>query len=399
MRKKLIQIVKYFKFVYIIYFYIGSSILKVISKFVKKDSKTILFVSFGGQRFNDSPKEIFDKIKMDPEFSDFKLVWAFRNPNQFETLSDEYKIKIDTVNYFKVAMKAGIWITNSSIERGLEFKEPGNFCINTWHGTPLKKMGTDISSNSESFTGTNIINADIFLTQSAYETKIMSAAYSIPLINMKKYGLPRNDILTQPIDSMKKNIIRQNLNIPINKKIILYAPTFREYYHNVDKTILFENKLNEDAWKKVLGDDYVMLLRTHYEIESDTDKISSSNNFIYDVSEYENLNDLMQISDILISDYSSIIFDFSILNKPMYTFTYDYDRYQKERGLYFDIREHISGSSDEGILIQMISKMNLNEKISEAREFNGEFVEEHGKGTEKIVQYIKNKTKNMSGME
>ena len=132
-----------------------------------------------------------------------------------------------------------------------------------------------------------------------------------------------------------------------------------------------------------------MLLRLHHEVTAA--QPLPSNGFIIDTSSYPDLNDLILVSDLLISDYSSIFFDYAITGKPMLCYTYDYNRYEAVRGMYFDIREALDmkGCSDsEEQIIQEILTMDYEEKKSISRRFRQKYVEEYGHATEKTLEII-----------
>ena len=132
--------------------------------------------------------------------------------------------------------------------------------------------------------------------------------------------------------------IREKLNIPKNRKVILYAPTFRKYNRDKNGCILAP-PININKWKEKLSDKYIVLFRAHYEVNSVLG--IKNDEFIYNVSDYKNLNELMKISDILITDYSSLIYDYSILKRPIYSYAYDYEEYAEKRGFYIDIENDL----------------------------------------------------------
>lgn len=209
------------------YFYILNFIINFLKLFVKKDDKLILFNSFGGRKYDDSPKEIFENMVSDFRFEDYKFVWAFDNPEKFD-VKNAKKIKTDSLVYFITALKARCWITNSSVERGLNFKQKHTYYFNTWHGTPIKKMGTDISTVNTSFRSKKNQLVDNMTAQGDYEAQIFSNVFNVAKEKFLLCGLPRNDILSK-YDLEDKEKIKRKLGIPLNKKVILYAPTFREY--------------------------------------------------------------------------------------------------------------------------------------------------------------------------
>lgn len=121
MKKYLIVIVKYFKPLYNIYYWIGSLIIRILKVFVKPNDKLILFISFGGKKFDDSPRVIYEQMIRDKRFDDYDLIWAFQDTEAF-IIPRGRIIKIDSFKYYITALKARCWITNSTVERGLDFK-------------------------------------------------------------------------------------------------------------------------------------------------------------------------------------------------------------------------------------------------------------------------------------
>ncbi|MBO5439471.1 MAG: CDP-glycerol glycerophosphotransferase family protein [Clostridia bacterium] len=145
MQKKLISFVKYNKFVLSLYRFFGNMLVGLIALFTIIRKKRILFMSFGGQKYDDSPRVLYEKMKNDPFFKDYEFIWAFREPSKFQL--DCNVVKADTFKFYKAALSSGMWITNSSVERGLKLRRKKIIEINSWHGTPLKKMGNDIQEN------------------------------------------------------------------------------------------------------------------------------------------------------------------------------------------------------------------------------------------------------------
>lgn len=386
MKKFLMSIVKYCKPIYSLYYYIGSFTLKVIKVFIKTQDNLILFVSFGGKKFDDSPKAIYEGMLQDRRFQNYDFVWAFQNPDNFSIPKGRI-IKTDTFNYFVTALKARCWITNSSVERGLGFTGKHTFFYNTWHGTPIKKMGIDIGDENSSFRSKNTWNMDVLTSQSKYEADIFSRVFEIEASKCVNCGLPRNDVLAY-VTKEQKAEMKCKLGVPKEKKVILYAPTFREYEKNESLKCVFQAPLNFEKWKRVLGEEYVVLLRVHYEALQEMD-VRSHKGFLYDVSAYPCLNDLMIASDLLVSDYSSIFFDYAILDQPMICYTYDYEIYAKNRGMYFDIRNELSGGSiSEEELLELIKSPSHEEILKRVRNFKEKYVEHYGKATETSLNII-----------
>lgn len=386
-KQRLINLVKNNNYIYDIYFHVGSSLLKLSSKFVKINKKSILFVSYGGKKFDDSPKAIYDYIINEDFFEDFELIWAFRNPKDHK-ISRGRKIKIDSVLYFYIALQSGFWITNSAIERGLNYKNPKTYYINTWHGTPLKKIGTD-SKGTLKYTGLgskNIYTQNLMTAQSEYDATIFSRLFNIKKTNILICDLPRNDYLKNYCSRDIANI-KETLGITMDKKVILYAPTYREYKLKEERNPMLDHSINKNKWTEKLAKDYVVLIRNHYEV---SDFKNYSEDIFINVSDYGSLNDLMIISDVLISDYSSIFIDYSILERPMLCYAYDLEEYSIKRGLYLDLAKELPCkiAFDENTLLKQIKEMNYEKEAYKTKEFKRKYAPNSGESSKIVVNKL-----------
>ncbi len=378
MRTKLINFVKNHRWIYFIYYVIASSLVKVLKVFVKIDDKMILFVAGGGKVFSDSPQVLYEQMLKDNRFKDYKLIWAFRFPQKFPDSIE--KVRIDTLKYYIVALKARCWITNVSVERGLSFKRKGTFYFHTTHGTLPKLTGYDIIG-LDSFSAFNEPQYDCSCAYSKYEAHIQESMFRLRPDQILLSGLPKLDRLMH-ISGSEVEKIKKKLGIPLDKKVILYAPTYRnEHYGPMTIEADFRK------WKRILGNDYVVLFRAHAEAIIGTYQ-SETLDFVIDVSEYLDNIDLMEISDALISDYSGIFFEYAVLNRPMFCYAYDYDDYVKARGLYFDIREELPGGFlNEDELLQLIKK-NPPEIMEKVGQFRDKYVTVYGNATKICVDKI-----------
>lgn len=378
--------VKFFKPLYLIYYWIGSFFLKGIKFIVKPDDKLILFISFGGKKFDDSPRVIYEEMIKDSRFNNYKLVWALQNPENYVVQRGSI-IKTDSLKYYITALKARCWITNSTVERGLSFKGKNTFYFNTWHGTPIKKMGNDISNDTKSFGGKSNWDIDVMTAQSKYEADIFSRVFNIDRERFLVCGLPRNDFLAFVTEETKQEMM-QKIGLPLDKKVILYAPTFREYDRDNKLNCVLAPPIDFEKWRQEIGDEYVILFRAHYEVVQVLN-VKFEDGFVYNVSSYPVLNDLMIASDMLISDYSSIYFDYSILNRPMLCYAYDYEKYVDKRGLYFDIREKLLGGSiSERQLLDLINNIPYERAMKLVKNFRKEYVQSYGSATKTSLNTI-----------
>lgn len=337
--------------------------------------KTVLFVSFSGKSFNDSPKVIYDAMCNDPKFDDYTFIWAFKDPENYSVDKRTKTIKIDTLKYLIIALGAEYWITNVNIERGLHFKKSYTKYVNTWHGIPIKKIGNHVKGRNDF----NFYTVDLFVYSGDYELKVYQESFKLTRRNLRKIGLPRNDELINSTEAVK-NSVRKELKIPEGKKIILFAPTWRDDSNDI---VL----MNFDKWKTRLGKDYILLVKMH-----GLNKVVdiSNNDFVMDVSYYENTARLLQVVDVLITDYSSILFDYGLLKRPVLIYATDFDKYNKERGVYFDLRDTnlIICESDDALLKE-VESLDYEKQSQVVCDFIKQFVEvTDGNATESILTEI-----------
>ena len=380
MKERLIQLVKDNKAVYYCYYHLMNLMVKVIKLFARPDDKLILFVSYGGRYYNDSPKCLYEKMKEDPRFADYKMVWAFRNPALFPEI--ENKIRIDSLGYFAIALKSRCWITNVHIERGLDFKGKRTFYFNTAH-TNIPKLSEAGVSGKKTFKSKAQNKCDFFCVQSEFEKELFKeSAKKVEVI-----GFPKNDILAN-YSQQQRYAIRNKLEIPEGKKVILYAPTFREGYLRDRKA-----QVDFDKWERILGSEYIIWFRAHPVFACQV-QVKNDSTFVVDMSQYTDNNDLMIAADILISDYSGIFTEFGIQDKPMFCYAYDYEDYVKTRGLYFDVREDLPGGyMNEEELLKYIKNGDRDEVMKKVKLFRSKYIQVYGKSTEASLDVIFNNIK------
>ena len=383
----IINKVKYNKNIYKLYNYLGSKMVNLMKCFIRPDDQLIVFASFGGRKFDDSPKAIFDAMLHDKRFDKCKLMWAFIKPEDYELPRGE-KVRIDTRLYYKSLLKARVWVTNSSMTRGLNFQGINTFELNTWHGSAIKKMGSDMSKANKSFylKGVKTKNR-VMLAQGEFDIQVFSKAFRRSINDFRVFGLPRNDVLAN-VSKETQRKAKEALGIQPDKIVILYAPTFREYDRDNGNNCMLMPPIDLKKWKETLGKDHVFLFRAHYEVV----KVMNLENddFVINVSSHPNLNELMIASDMLISDYSSIFFDYSIQGKPMLSFAYDYDRYEKERGMYFDIRKELDCEEldNEDALLKEIRSMDVEKRSEISKKFRDKYIDEYGNASQKCLDLL-----------
>ncbi|MDQ0352781.1 CDP-glycerol glycerophosphotransferase [Alkalibacillus filiformis] len=342
-------------------------IFKIVGELPKKSS-LVVFESFHGKQYSDSPRAIFEY--MSENTPNAQLVWSVdrRHTKLFEGLNIPY-IKRFTIKWFLTMPRAKYWVNNVRLPNWLPKPKKTEY-VQTWHGTPLKRLGVDIKEIHMPGTDTgrykrNFItessNWDYLVSPNAYSTEIFTRAFSFNG-QVLETGYPRNDFLYN-YTQRDVSVVKEQLNIPKDKKVILYAPTWRDNQFYSVGQYKFDIKLDLNRMKEQLGNEYVILLRMHYLISENID-LTEYEGFAYDVSNYLDIRELYVISDILITDYSSVFFDFANLKRPIIFYVYDLDEYRDHlRGFYFDLEQEAPGplvKNTEQVIshIQAVSKDN-----------------------------------------
>ncbi len=382
----LINRIKYSKFLYKCYLWCGSLMVYVLKKSLKTDNKLILFASYSGKRYDDTPRDMYEAMIHDSRFDDYKIVWAFMNPEKFPMPQCE-KIEINSLKYLITALKARVWITNVNMTRGLGFKGINTLRFNSWHGTAVKYIGADIKSNNETFVLKNESDlADIMIAQGRYDQQIYSRAFKLPKEKVFITGFPRNDSLVTNNTKEYITKIKEKLNIDPNKQVILYAPTYRDFEKDDGNNCVLRPPFDISKWKEQLSDKYILLIRAHQEVVNVLDM--NEDEFVRNLSLYPELNDILLITDILISDYSGILFDYSILGRKIYCYTYDYDRYEKERGMYIDVRKDLPSYDKENDLLAAIKNEKDNSVQEAVLKFREKYIEKYGNSAQRANDVI-----------
>ena len=265
--------------------------------------------------------------------------------NEFEKRGDfdfnfYYKDKISLSSFKKLATSKYIFLNDNFFPFAfMNFKDE-SMVIQLWHAPgAFKKFGGSVENASMLKLISD--NTDYLITTSKHIEDYYAEAFQIDKSKIIPLGLPRADYYFEnhDISRLKEDFIRK-YNVSPDKKIILYAPTFRE---NTKFNNVF-NYLDLEKFNNELSDEYALILRLHPKIKDFySDEISADSNYV-DCSDYKNEQELLLLSDMLITDYSSIMIEFSLLNKPVIFFAYDLNNYlENERGFYLDYRNDLPG--------------------------------------------------------
>ncbi|SDQ14456.1 CDP-glycerol glycerophosphotransferase [Virgibacillus salinus] len=314
-----------------------------------KDDKLVIFESFHGKQYSDNPRAIYEYMRK--YFHEYRLCWsADRRYLSIFSKRDIKYTKRFSIKWIFVMVRAKYWVTNSRLPLWIPKSEKVTY-LQTWHGTPLKKLATDMDevhmpdTNIEKYKRNFLVSTskwDYLVSPNEYSTDIFRRAFQFDRKFIES-GYPRNDILINCNDKKTTDEIKSRCGLPKDKRIILYAPTWRDnqFYTKGEYKFSLEMDLNE--MKEQLGDKYIILLRLHYLVAENLD-LTNYNGFVYDFTSHEDIRELYLISDMLITDYSSVFFDYAILKRPMVFFVYDIEEYRDNlRGFYFDFESEAPG--------------------------------------------------------
>ncbi|MDF2542708.1 MAG: hypothetical protein K0S47_2426 [Herbinix sp.] len=318
-----------------------------VHSFLKKPmmDNWILFESFFGKNYSDSPKYIYEYLAKNYP-GKYKFIWVIDKKNT-KIPFKHTKIKRFSLRYSYYLARCKYFVFNGRQPDWMKKRKDSVF-LETWHGTPLKKLvfdQDDISSANPKYKEQVYKQSrvwDYLIAPNAFSSEVFRRCFIYDKA-MLDTGYPRNDILHAKDRDEIASKIRKKLNIPKDKKTILYAPTWRDDEFYAKGQYKFELHLDLAYLREKLGDQYVLLLRTHYFIADSLD-VSSLGGFAVNVSKYDDISELYLISDILITDYSSVFFDYANLRRPMLFFTYDLEKYRDVlRGFYIDIEKEVPG--------------------------------------------------------
>ncbi|WP_067454460.1 bifunctional glycosyltransferase family 2 protein/CDP-glycerol:glycerophosphate glycerophosphotransferase [Actinomadura macra] len=306
-------------------------------------TETAVFDSYGASQYSCNPRAIYEELAR--SHPDLECVWV-SNDAQFAVEGEARTILAGSRDHYRVLARARYIVTNFGLPAGF-VKRPGQIYMQTWHGTPLKRMGHDLTdmpyqrTEKLDWIGQEVPRWDVLLSPNALTSEVMRRAFRYDG-EILESGYPRNDVLSSPDFGRIGARIRERLRIPHGKKAVLYAPTWRDDLHHAPGRRAFSLELDVEALRRTLGDDHVLLIRSHHLI-TDRDR-PVSDGFVLDVSRYPDIADLYLVADVLVTDYSSAMVDFACTGRPMLFYTYDLERYRDHvRGFTIDFEAEAPG--------------------------------------------------------
>jgi CDP-glycerol glycerophosphotransferase len=303
----------------------------------------VVYTSFRGRQYSDNPRAIHEELVR--REVPLRHLWVVRDgmcrvPRSATVVRDGSREHYD-------AMARARYVVSNDHFPDWFARRPDQVCLQTWHGTPLKRLGLDVSEMRGTIRrfqrrwDQQVANWQHVLSPNRFSTPILQRAYAIGG-EMLETGYPRVDALARADRDVLSGRLRRQLGVPDHKRVVLYAPTYRDHVKDARGRYRLELRLDLERLHDAVGDDCVILFRKHHYIVDPVP--ATSDGFVRDVSSYPDGTELLLAADVLVTDYSSMMVDFANTGRPMLFYTYDLDAYRDEiRGFYLDLVETAPG--------------------------------------------------------
>mgnify|MGYP002800988093 FL=1 len=375
---------------------------RCIYRIIPVDPNMVLFISFHGRGYSDNPRAIYEAMRQDERFRDHTFLWAIKqHKKKGITIEGARVIEYLSLPYFFYLSRAKYWIFNCKMPDYIRKKDEQIY-LQTWHGTPLKRLAHDIHvaedttfyrsrmSAEEMYRSydVDVARYNYMISPNRFCTEVFQSAFQIDRDRLIETGYPRNDRLVNATAEDAAQIRRQ-LGIPQDKKVVLYAPTWRDDQY-VAKGYTFHLEADFRKWKRLLGEDHVVVFKPHYLIINEQADDPQLEGFLYSIGADQDISSLYLIADVRVTDYSSVFYDYSVLKRPIYFYMYDIDSYREElRGFYIDIYKDLPGNiyEEEETMLKDIAAGIYDEARLE--EFHAYFNEhEDGQASKRVIDIV-----------
>jgi len=387
---------------------------KIVKQYVdfydrlKIEDRVILYETRDGKSITDSPYAMFKFMLDHPNFQDFKHIWTVADFHSLSPVIEKYKnyqnvqfVERDSKEYLRYLASSKYLINNSTFQAFFIPKQ-NQIYINTWHGTPLKKMGFDIPGDPAHSQNVvrNFLCTDYIISPNPHTTKMFTESYKLKGIyegEIIEEGYPRIDLTLNTSPEWVKGELRNlGLELDDNKQTILYAPTWKGTSVTKAKNDMLQIIGDIQYLKDNVGDQYNTIIKVHPFIYMEAVKFNEIKSIL--VPDFIDTNELLATIDILVTDYSSIFFDYLVTGNPVVFYTWDADVYEDERGQYLP-NEMLPGpivyNSRELVeTIKNIGKVNSAFKESYEKMQEQFTFHEDGKVTERVIGYLFGETEN-----
>lgn len=360
----------------------------VLGLFLPVDKKKVVFSSYFGRGYSDNSKAIAEA--MIKSGTKAKLVWLVKDEKEAATLPKEIKpCPYNSPRRIWTMSTARVWVDNCrKYER---FKKKNQFYLQTWHGFPLKRIEKDaieaLGPIYEKGARRDSSFIDLLTSNSAFYTDVMKRCFWYDG-EIAEFGTPRNDVFVN--SSPETNtVVRQAFSFPEDRKLLLYAPTFRADHstggYRIDAARL------QKALCKRFGGEWTVLVRLHPNVARQSSELFDyDGQTVADATMYPDMQELLCACDILITDYSSSMFDFALSKKPCFRFANDIEDYMKDRNFYFDFAEipfpYAENNDEMEKLVLEFDEKSYSENVESF--YNRLNFREDGKASERCAEWI-----------
>ncbi|MFC8224756.1 CDP-glycerol glycerophosphotransferase family protein [Streptomyces sp. NPDC057287] len=342
---------------------------------------SVVFESHMGTCYGDSPRAVHEEVRA--RGLPLRCVWSYADsPAGFP--ADARLVRRWSWRYLWALARAEYWVDNQGFPLHLG-KPSGTTYLQTWHGSAYKRMGFDETRVRLQNTPQRerlqqaVHRFDHFLVRSGHDERTLARAYRLPESTLLRTGYPRNDALLaarardEAEGRLPRPALAAELGLPDHRKVVLYAPTFRGGPGKRRRQRLL---LDAAAFAERFGDTYTLLVRAHYLEAASLPACPPGT--VVDVSRHHDVSELLALADVLVTDYSSIMFDYALLDRPIVLFAPDLDAYAAERGSYFDLREKAPGpvAATEEELFSALARLKASD--TDFQERRAAFAEEFG---------------------
>ena len=377
-------------------YHVSNEVMEDVTKEIIVESRKlpiernkVFFSNYDGKGYGGNCKYIAEEI-MRGQYP-MKLIWAVSDKNIQGIPTQIERVQIGTPQYYRELFTSGIYVTNT-VHGFYEKKRAGQFFINTWHGYgPFKLAEGAVNKDAasrERYTKSNAAS-DLFLTASRFYTQIYRDSFFYEG-EVMECGAPRNDVFFKDSNAIKASVY-EKLAISFNKKIVLYAPTFREDTANSFQKYDVNMKRILNALEQRFGGEYILLYRFHHYLYA----LGMPQNYYadaIDVTYYPDIQELLVAADVVITDYSSLMWDFSLQRRPVFLYQNDEKDYENDRGFYSPVSEWPypkAHTQDE--LVDTIMHFDNDEYINKLNAFFEKYGScDDGHAAERVVKRIMN---------